>query len=290
MTRVFRANPRRRSLVFSDTDLATLCAESAKHFGALPPHHLGESVHIRRTTVPGLLIQRMVPSLNSITFERKGTVVGTDRLRLQISEIFWTALHREGLSTCHLARTGDHVLITEERAVPVEVIVKAALVGTPTRVYQGLVGRIDRFGQPFAEHGRHEPYVRFDYRNPLRCPNGRALRDECMPEALADRLIDTKEAARNALRTFEVVRTRLSQIGFEVWDVCFLFDETGRVLCYEISPDNMRVKNAHWSTDPQATNEFDKDLWRRGTDDALLQSQWCTLYERLKETQDPSDA
>ena len=290
MTMVFHANPRRRELVLSDTELASLCAESAVRFSDLPPHHLGESVHIRRTPVSGLSIQRLVPSLNSITFERKGTVVGTDRLRLDISEIFWTALHREGISTCHLARTDDHVLITEERAVPVEVIVKAALVGTPTRVYQGLVGRIDRFGQPFAEHGRHEPYVRFDYRNPLRGPNGQALRDECMPEALADRLIDTKEAARNALRIFEVVRARLSQIGFDVWDVCFLFDESGRVLCYEISPDNMRVKNAHWSADPRAANEFDKDLWRRGTKTALLRSQWSTLYERLKETQEPSDA
>jgi phosphoribosylaminoimidazole-succinocarboxamide synthase len=132
--------------------------------------------------------------------------------------------------------------------------------------------------------------VRFDYRNPLRGPNGQALRDECMPEALADRLIDTREATRNALRIFEIVRARLSQIGFDVWDVCFLFDESGHVLCYEISPDNMRVKNTHWSADPGPTNEFDKDLWRRGADDALLQSQWCTLYERLKATQEPSDA
>jgi hypothetical protein len=96
VTRVFRANPRRRALELSDADLATLCAESADCFSDLPPHHLGESVHIRRTSVPGLLIQRMVPSLNSITFERKGTVVGTDRLRLDISEIFWSALHHEG--------------------------------------------------------------------------------------------------------------------------------------------------------------------------------------------------
>ncbi len=290
MTRVFRANPRRRALAFSDADLASLCAESAAGFTDLAPHHLGESVHLRRTSVPGLLIQRMVPSLNSITFERKGTVVGTDRLRLDISEIFWAALHREGLSTCHLARTDDHVLVTEERAVPVEVIVKAGFVGTPTRVYQGLVGRIDRFGQPFAEHRRHEPYVRFDYRNPLRGPNGESLRDECLPEALADRLIDTREAARSALRIFEVVQARSSRVGFDVWDSCFLFDETGRVLCYEISPDNMRVKNTVWSVDPRPTNEFDKDLWRRGAEAALLQSQWCTLYERLKATQEAPDA
>ncbi|MDF3070712.1 MAG: hypothetical protein K0R38_6313 [Polyangiaceae bacterium] len=283
--RVFSANPRRREFAPSDAELASLCAESAACFVDLPPYHLGESVHIRRTSVPGLLIQRMVPSLNSITFERKGTVVRTDRLRLEISELFWTALHRNGLATCHLARDGEHLLISEERAVPVEVIVKAALVGTPARIYRGLALRTDRFGHRFAEHGRHEPYVRFDYRNPLRGPKGELLRDECMPEALADRLIDTAQAARNALRIFEVVRSCLARIGLDVWDACFLFDETGRVLCNEISPDNIRVKNADWATDPRPTNEFDKDLWRRGSDDASIESQWRMLYERLEQDQ-----
>jgi phosphoribosylaminoimidazole-succinocarboxamide synthase len=227
----------------------------------------------------------MVPSLNSITFDRKGTVAGTDRLRLAISELFWTAVHREGIATCHLARDRELVLLSEERAVPVEVIVKAALVGTPARIYEGLAGRVDRFGRPFA--GRHEPYVRFDYRNPLRGPKGEALRDECMPEALADRLIDTREATRNALRIFEIVGDLLARVGFEVWDACFLFDETGRVLCYELSPDNMRVKNTDWSHDPRPTNEFDKDLWRRGADEALIERQWSTLYERLRQVKTP---
>lgn len=287
MTWVFNANPRVRELVWKHDELMSLCASSADRFDGLPPYHLGESADIRRTPVPGLLVQRLIPSLNSITFERKGAIEGTGRLRLAISQLFWAALHREGIATCHLAYDREHVLLSEERTAPVEVIVKAALVGTPARVYRGLVGRTDRFGHRFVERDRHEPYVRFDYRNPLRGPTGELLRDECMPEALADRLIDTREAAKSALQIFDVVRGRLAQIGFEVLDACFLFDETGRVLCYEISPDNMRVKNAGWAADPRPMNEFDKDLWRRGADAALLESQWITLYERLKQLDQP---
>lgn len=264
----------------TDSELASLCVDSAARFAELPPYHLGESTEIRQALAPGLLIQRMLPSLNSITHDRKGTVVGSDRLRQEISRIFWAALHREGLTTCHLACDGDYVLITEERTAPVEVIVKAALVGTPSRIYQGLLERTDRFGRSFAEP-RHEPYVRFDYRNPLRSPTGERLRDECMPEALADRLIDTRQATRTALGVFDVVRSRLARVGCELWDACFLFDEAGQVLCYEVSPDNMRVKSVGWLADPRPTNEFDKDLWRQGKDEALLTSQWHALHDRL---------
>lgn len=266
---------------WSDDELTTIAARAADDFDALPAYHLGQSAKLRRTAVDGLLAQRLVPSLNSITFERKGHVAGTDAWRLAISEVLWSALHDEGLETCHLARSGDVVLVSEERATPVEVIVKAAWVGTPTRIYEGLSGRVDRFGAPFVEHARHAPYVRFDYRNPLTSPSGKALRDECLPEALADRLIDTAEASKNALRIFDVVRRRFERAGFEVWDACFLFDESGRVFCYELSPDNMRVKSAGWADDPSAANEFDKDLWRRGEDDAVITRQWRTLHERL---------
>lgn len=283
VTQLFSANPRRSAIALTDGELETLCADASAHFTKLPPYNLGESTETRRTPAPGLLIQRMLPSLNSITHERKGTVVGTDRLRYQISRLFWAALHREGLATCHLACDDGYVLISEEHTAPVEVIVKAALVGTPARIYQGLLARTDRFGRSFAEPVRHEPYVRFDYRNPLRSPTGERLRDECMPEALADRLIDTRRATRTALSVFEVVRSRLARVGCEVLDACFIFDETGEVLCYEVSPDNMRVKSTGWASDPRLTNEFDKDLWRNGADEALLTSQWSALSEQLKE-------
>ena len=55
-----------------------------------------------------------------------------------------------------------------------------------------------------------------------------------------------------------------------VLDACFILDETGGVLCYELSPDNMRVKRAGWGADPRPDDEFDKDLWRSGADPERL--------------------
>jgi phosphoribosylaminoimidazole-succinocarboxamide synthase len=279
---IFHDNPRRAGIDVDDHGLATICGRAAAQFATLPVVHRGESSETRRTTHPGLLVQRLLPSLNSMSRQRKGVVPGSERLRHDISSVFWAALHVHGIPTCHLARCGDVTLISEERIPPVEVVVKAALIGTPARIYDGLFERTDRLGRRFELNQVHEPYVRFDYRNPLRSAAGEALRDECLPVGLADRLIDTRQAAETALRVFTVIRDRLHRIDLDVLDACFLFDESGAVLSYELSPDNMRIKHADWaaSTDPAA--EFDKDLWRAGHDGARLLEQWASLRSRLE--------
>ncbi|MEJ7729021.1 MAG: phosphoribosylaminoimidazolesuccinocarboxamide synthase [Polyangiaceae bacterium] len=282
MPQVFSDNPRRRDFDLTDPELARLCADAAARFSELPLHHRGESAELRSTAAPGILVQRLIPSLNSISRNRKGSIEGTDRLRLDISRVFWAALHRRQLATCHLAWHEDHLLVTEERIPPIEVIVKAALIGTPTRIYHGLLQRTDRHGRDFELNERHEPYVRFDYRNPLRSATGEGLRDECMPLALADRLIDTQQAARSALGVFEVVHSMLARLQLDVWDACFLFDETGRTLSYELSPDNMRIKLNGWTEGNEPRQEFDKDLWRNSANAALLREQWAALRERLE--------
>nr|MBX2796859.1 hypothetical protein [Myxococcales bacterium] len=254
--------------------LVQLCAREAQRFQQLEAFHLGQSAHLRHTSVPGLLVQRLVPSLNSISQGRKGTVDGTASLRLDISSHFWSRLHERGIATCHLARHGATVLVTQEQVPRVEVIVKAALVGTPTRIYDGLLQQRDRFGQPFLAGHPHAPYVRFDYRNPLQDASGEGLRDECLPLALADRLIDTGAARHNALATFALVRDTLAQADLHVLDACFLFDETGQTLCYEVSPDNMRIKSA--------SEDFDKDLWRNHAPPATIVERWGQLLQRLE--------
>jgi phosphoribosylaminoimidazole-succinocarboxamide synthase len=279
---LFHDNPRRREIDLDDRALAILCAQTAAGFSTLPLHHRGESSETRRTAQPGILAQRLLPSLNSMSQQRKGTVPGSERLRHDISTIFWAALHRNSIPTCHLARHGDVTLISHERIPPVEVIVKAALIGTPARLYRGLFDHTDRFGRPFEPNQPHEPYIRFDYRNPLRSAVGEPLRDECLPLALADRLIDTQQAADSALRAFTVIRTLLHRIQLDLLDACFLFDDTGRVLSYELSPDNMRIKRAGWSTSGPAA-EFDKDLWRAGHDGTRLLEQWRVLLTLLEQ-------
>jgi phosphoribosylaminoimidazole-succinocarboxamide synthase len=172
-------------------------------------------------------------------------------------------------------------LITEEQVPPIEVIVKAALVGTPARIYHRIFDHTDRFGRRFEMGRRHAPYVRFDYRNPLEGPTGERLRDECMPAMLADRFIDTPQATESALAAFAVVERALRRVDLAVLDACFLFDVTGRVLCYEVSPDNMRVKRADWERGGRFEEAFDKDLWRDGADEPVLRAQWSALRAEL---------
>lgn len=283
MTKIFSSNPKRKKITISDEKLKKICVESVEKFPGLPLYHRGESKEIRRTTEPGILIQKLIPSLNSITEKRKGMIADTEKLRESISSVFWEQLHKRDIPTCYLAQKGDFVLISEEKIPPIEIIVKAAMVGTPTKIYHGLFKHKDRFGKPLVENELHRPYIRFDYRNPLGNERGELLRDECMPLYLAHRFIDTQKAEANALNIFEVIQNTLNRIDLQVLDCCFFFDETGSILCCEISPDNMRIKSLDWNRSQDLTKDFDKDLWRKGAKDSLLKKQWSTLLTNLEE-------
>jgi phosphoribosylaminoimidazole-succinocarboxamide synthase len=282
----YRDNPRTLATGLDERQLLALHDEAVRRFDELPLVHRGESSELRRAPVPGLLIQRMIPSLNSASQRRKGQLEGTVAARLATSSVLWRRLHRHGLATCHLTCDGAHLLVTEERVPPVEVIVKAALIGTPTRRYRGLFDHTDRHGQPFVQNAPHAPYVRFDYRNPAYDAAGEPIHDECLPIALADRFLDTAAAERTALQIFALIEQSLRAIQLTVLDACFVLDDTGRVLCYELSPDNMRIKRAGWSTAPRPADEFDKDLWRDHADDQQLLHQWLTLARMLQATDD----
>ena len=260
-----------------DADAADiLLYESAELFSELPLYHRGNSKEMRRTPVPGILIQRFLPTVYSYRYNRAGEIPGTDALRMRISRFFWDRLRRAGLATCVLAAGDEFALVTEERVPPVEVIVKAALVGTPAHIYHGLIGRLDRQGRPFEKGEPHAPYVRFDYRNPLTDVHGDRLRDEQLPRALAERLMDTAPAERTALRVFDVVEQECRRAGFTVLDFCLFLNESGDVLCGEISPDNMRIKSL-------ATQEdHDKDIWRKSGSPELLLARWRAFAEALE--------
>lgn len=279
---VFRQNPRCRPTGLDERQLLALHEHAAQRFAELPLVHRGESAELRRTAVPGILVQRLIPSLNSISQRRKGKIEGTAGARLATSRVLWQRLHRSGVATCHLTCDGETLLVTEERVPPVEVIVKAALIGTPLRRYHGLLEHTDRTGQPFVANAAHAPYVRFDYRNPLHDAAGRSLQDECLPLGLADRLIDTRAAEATALHIFALIDEALRAVQLTVLDACLLLDETGRVLCYELSPDNMRIKRVGWASAPRSADEFDKDLWRAHAEERQVLEQWTALASWLQ--------
>jgi phosphoribosylaminoimidazole-succinocarboxamide synthase len=270
MEQIFADNPR-----FNDP-APDLFRSARRQFSALPLYHLGRSKELRFTGQVGLLIQRFLPTLDSYTSNRAGSVPGTDRIRMAVSRIFWQRLHQAAIPTCVLQVEEEFALVTEERVPPVEVIVKAALVGTPAHIYHDLFARMDRFNMPFSKGERHQPYCRFDYRNPIMDDWGGRLRDEQLPLALADRFLDVAEAQITALRVFDLVQESCQKVGFRVLDLCLLLDEAGRVVCGELSPDNMRIKRL------ASGEDCDKDIWRRGGDPQELLARWRGFQEALE--------
>ncbi len=257
--------------------VTALLEKSSACFADLPLYHRGCSKEIHRTEVPGMLIQKYLPTVYSYRINRAGSVEGTDRVRMRISKIFWRHLHDAGIQTCVLAANDDYALVSEQRVPPVEVIVKASLVGTPAHIYDGLFEVEDRYGKPFIKGEAHAPYVRFDYRNPLMNSGGERMRDEQLPIFLAERLMDTSVAEQTALKVFEIVNARCREAGFEVLDFCLFLNDSGDVLCGEISPDNMRIKCL------SAQEDYDKDIWRKEGSPEVLLARWIAFAEALED-------
>src|ERR1700677_4313981 len=76
-------------------------------------------------------IVRLKPTVYSYTQMRDGVIPGTDQLRLRATEIMWGWLQDTGIDVPvhHIGR--DYYVIDVVKAPPIEVVVKAAHVGTP---------------------------------------------------------------------------------------------------------------------------------------------------------------
>ncbi len=279
-TSFFDSNPRLKTITQNRDQLEQIFHRGKERFGDLAVFHKGNSIEIRQTPTPGLLMERFSPTIYSYTANRAGIVDETNFIRMAVTRIFWNQINQGGISTCALACEEDTALITQEVIPPVEIVVKRALIGTPAHVYHGIFQHRDRFGKLFIKGERHVPYVRFDYRNPLHDGAGNRLRDECLPPALAERFIDAKVAEQTALRVFHIVEQTLQEVNMQVLDMCLFLNVTGEIICGELSPDNMRIK------DLQNTQDFDKDVWRKGKSSEELLTKWHEIQARLEQKYD----
>ncbi len=241
-------------------DMTRLLAWADERFDRLPLLIEGES-KVMRSAAPGLAIVRLKPTLYSITANRAGVVEGTDILRLRISEILWRILSRGGIQTTIRAVSERSYLTEYVNPPPIEIIVKACQLGTPKHIYHGISERKTRRGGRLEPGAIHEPYVRFDWRNPL------PMRDECMPSWLADQFIDVKKAEATALKAFALLVAFMAERRLELLDICFMITEAGDTIYGEVSPDCMRVKSLG--------EDLDKDLWRKGKDAETIVKQWA---------------
>lgn len=259
------------NLIAAEEADAEAYARLADGFDSLPLLVEGES-KIVRLLPDGKVAIRLKPTLFSYKANRADSIAGTEVLRLRISEILWRSLSAQGIDTSIVYVGADYYVSERVAAPPIEVIVKAAQVGTPKHIYKGMEAFPTRDGGRILENQPHEPYVRFDWRNPL------PERDECLPLALADRFIDCAVAAETALAAFAALRTRLGRCGIDILDICFFITADGRKIFGEVSPDCMRAK--------RTGVDLDKDLWRQGRDGPTIIRRWTEFLELLEGTAD----
>ncbi|ARV59584.1 hypothetical protein BZZ01_13935 [Nostocales cyanobacterium HT-58-2] len=218
-------------------------------FESFPLFCEGESKVVRELG-NNLVLIRMKPTLFSYKANRYAIVEGTEQYRLEISRILWQCLAKAGV-TVSIKGVGKHSYVSEKvTPVPVEVVVKACHVGTPKHIYKKMESYQTRFGQYICPGDTHEPYVRFDWRNPL------PERDECLPIWIANQYIDIKVAEQTALKSFHVLRQFLSPRKIHLQDICFFITQDGKEIYGEVSPDCMRVK--------YEGDDLDKDVFRQG--------------------------
>jgi len=224
--------------------MRAILSASVKAYNTLPILHQGDSREIRdiqniadiqcyQPKLSGLVIQRLNPKIFSFTAGKAVDVPGTEHIRAQLNQIFCEHLHKAGVETTTLAYEGNYVLMKKSAVANLEVIVKAALIGSPKHLYPKLSEFATRDGRRLQSMAPHEPYVRFDWRDPT------SKNDIVMPEGLAEHFIDTVKAKDTALKAFYVLKALLNTIAFDLRDCCFFMPPEGNYICAEVSPDNL---------------------------------------------------
>lgn len=232
-------------------------------FDALPLVAEGES-KIVRDAGSGLVAIRFRPTVYSFTHHRSGEVPGTDALRLRTTRVLVRELRAHGIDHAFLDVGARYVISRRVAPPPVEVIVKRRHVGTPRHRYRGMEQHPIRAGHPAAgqtigpESPYPAPWVRFDWRNPLRDPEtGARMQDEVLPEPLAALFIDVDAARATALAAFDVLSGFLAARGVELVDICFFLTDDGTTVFGELGPDCARMRS-------RDEGSLDKDVFRLG--------------------------
>ncbi|MEP3637275.1 MAG: hypothetical protein ABJM43_22265 [Paracoccaceae bacterium] len=248
----------------------------------------GESKEIRVIDDDFVMV-RMIPSLYSFTHNRSAMITGTDEIRLQTFEKLARVLRLGGIPVSAIAFGSDFYVSRRPKrrgsdyVPPIEVIVKARHVGTPKHTLYEISEYKTLSGDCFRPDTAHDPYVRFDYTNPLQDKDGHRLRDECIPSQLARHFIDVDRAEHTAMSAFCTLYGYLSSCGIRLDDICFKIDHTGRHIFGEISPDCMR---AVWMGDASdffaaAGDDTSKDTFRAGSSEETVLDRYRCFLDAL---------
>jgi phosphoribosylaminoimidazole-succinocarboxamide synthase len=208
----------------------------------------------------GSCLVRLIPSLNSFTYQREELVPGTDRLRLDFYERAAAVLDAAGVRTVFTERVDDTAYVARYvPSPPFEVIVKNVAVGSTVRKYPGLFEEGHRFAAPV---------VKFDYRVD---PEDQPIAEDYLREfgVSPDALRAVALQANAALRSWLHPR--------DLQDFCVIVgvDAEGQYrITSEVSPDCMRLRSPDGSS-------LDKDLFRHGADAEEILRIWSELVRSL---------
>lgn len=251
-----------------------------------------------------LALVELKPTMYSFTYNRYGSVEGTDLLRLKFWKLFGSAINNTILHHYSLKKrenadsliqnfvegkilrvdypllsnflgtvaiNGKNYAITkyEDSIPPLEIVWKRYLVGTMKHNLKQVDRMQTKNGGLILYEGRFpNAFVRFDWRNPL--PH----KDECVPDEFADFYINAGNARKTAKIVSHVIDNLLKEKGYELVDICYFMNREGNIICSEITPDGMRIRKNN--------DSFDKDLWRLGKDRDTIIRTWTMLYDDLK--------
>ncbi|MTI44617.1 hypothetical protein JM93_02484 [Roseibium hamelinense] len=254
----------------------------------LRPLCRGESKDIRIVDDHHVMV-RMIPSLYSYTQNRSAMIEGTDTARLRSFEALTTVLRRAGVSVAAVAFGEDYYVTRRlkhdgaDYVPPIEVVVKARHVGTPKHALYKISEHRTLTNSRFLPDRPHQPYVRFDYTNPLKSDDGTRLRDECIPTQLAAQFMDAAAAEHTALAAFAALYGHLSACGIRLDDICFKIDHTGRAIFGEVSPDCMRAVYVADQEDffGEAGTDTSKDTFRAGSSEDTVRQKYDRFVHLL---------
>ena len=219
-----------------------------KEFDNLPLYFEGGSRILKSLKDPDYLICKFKPTIFSIKANGPVPLPGIDTIRTKLNDVFSRVLHEHGVQTSTVKTEDDLVLMKKEKVPPIEIVVKSSFVGSPKHIYKTLSEHVGRNGEKLLVGARHQPYVRFDWRNPL--PD----EDIAMPPGLADHFIDTKIAEKTALSAYGILKELLNKHEFDLIDICFFMNEAGNVICAEVSTDNTQI--IYTGHDPKLSSLF----------------------------------
>lgn len=246
-----------------------LLNDAIQRYESLSVFHSGDSREIRSLPERSdLLVAKLQPRIYS--FEANGSIdaPGTEAVRAKINAYLCSILDAAGLRTTTLATQDVFILMRKENvASRIEAVFKTRFSGSPKHRYKDLPEVPTRTGDTIAVNESHPPYIRFDWRNSP--PD----EDQVLPDGLADQFVDVQAARQTVMTAYEALKQHLHPRNLELLDGCFFLSQDGRVICAEVSCDNMRFAyRGHNLTHQNIFNEKTKDNVLR---------KWALIHELL---------